>query len=81
MRLPEMPGMVFAGRVHGSVAREIIGKVKETSGKATWLSAASSELGFKVEMVGHKNYQVMDCDGWPLIARRVKCHRKVVSHQ
>lgn len=76
MRLPEMPGMVFAGRVHGSVVREIIGRVKETSGKATWLRADSRELGFKVEMVGHKNYQVMDCDGWHLMARRVTRNRK-----
>lgn len=77
-RLIEMPGMVFAGRVHGSLARQIVRQVEKTRGRATLLAASSlQEQGFRLRLIGHTDYKLIDSDGFFLVGKTVKRQRKV----
>lgn len=75
-RLPEMPGMVFAGRISGFVVRQIVRRVEDTKGRATLLAAAPQDFGFRVRLIGHTDYAVVSCDGLQLVGRAVKRKRK-----
>lgn len=78
-RLPEMPGMVFAGRVPGSLLRQAVQRVEQTQGRATILAASSAqEYGFRVRLIGHTDYRIIDSDGFLLVGKTVKRKRKVV---
>jgi CRISPR-associated endoribonuclease Cas2 subtype I-E len=77
-RLPEMPGMVFAGRVPGSLIRQVTDRVEKTQGRATLLAASvAHDYGFRVRLVGHTDYKIVDSDGFLLVGKTVKRHRKV----
>jgi CRISPR-associated endoribonuclease Cas2 subtype I-E len=77
-RLPEMPGMVFAGRVPGSLARHVVQRVEQTRGRATLLAAsAACEYGFRVRLIGHTDYKIIDSDGFLLVGKTVRRQRKV----
>ena len=76
-RIPEMPGMVFAGRVSGLLVRQVLKKVEQTRGRATILAAAKDcEYGFRVRLIGHTDYKIVDSDGLLLVGRTVQRKRK-----
>lgn len=76
-RIPEMPGMVFAGRVSGFLVRQVIARVEQTHGRATILAAAKdTEYGFRVHLIGYTDYKVVDNDGFSLVGKTVRRKRK-----
>ena len=76
-RIPEMPGMVFAGRVSGFLVRQVVEHVEKTRGRATILAAAKdTEYGFRVRLIGYTDYKIVDIDKFFLVGKVVKRQRK-----
>ena len=53
-------------------------RVEKTQGRATLLAAsATHDYGFRVRLVGHTDYKILDSDGFLLVGKMVKRQRKI----